>query len=255
MRSSRRSGARALGAGVLAGAVAFAGLFVLHSRRPSALPRPACRRRPGGRRSSRRSRGATTLALVWLRRFVLARYAAALAVAAIIAGWALAQQPLLLPHLTIRQAAAGHDTLVAVIVAVVAGAVDPLPLACAALPLVLGGTLDTHLAPAIATPSPSALVTASGTDITPRIAGAAFIAAIGFLTVADAAWAHAVGVALPARVRDRRVHRTHPRPDCREARRLTAAPALQWTRSRPCRRGSPAGRVCAYSSLLAAAGR
>ena len=51
--------------------------------------------------------GAGTLALVWLRRYEAARYSAAIAVAAIVAGWALAQQPVLLPGLTVSEAAAG----------------------------------------------------------------------------------------------------------------------------------------------------
>ena len=42
--------------------------------------------------------GVATLALVAARgRYELARYSAALAVAAVIAGWALAQRPVLLP--------------------------------------------------------------------------------------------------------------------------------------------------------------
>ena len=52
---------------------------------------------------------------------------AALAVAAIVAGWALAQQPLILPRLTVAQAAAPHNTLVLVVVAVVAGAAILFP--------------------------------------------------------------------------------------------------------------------------------
>jgi len=51
-----------------------------------------------------------------------ARYSAALAVAAVVAGWALAQQPQILPGLTVSQAAASHATLVAVVIAVLAGA-------------------------------------------------------------------------------------------------------------------------------------
>jgi hypothetical protein len=71
--------------------------------------------------------GIVTLALVWRRRYEPARYTAALAVAAIIAGWAVAQNPVFLHGLTVRQAAAGHDTLVAVVVAVLAGAVLLFP--------------------------------------------------------------------------------------------------------------------------------
>jgi cytochrome d ubiquinol oxidase subunit II len=60
--------------------------------------------------------------------------------------------------------------------------------------LVLGGTLDPHSTPALTMPSPSALLSVSKAGFAARIAGAAFIAAIGFLTLADAPWAHALGV-------------------------------------------------------------
>ena len=55
--------------------------------------------------------GIATLALVRSWRYEAARYSAGVAVAAIIAGWALAQQPTFLPGLTIEQAAAGDATL------------------------------------------------------------------------------------------------------------------------------------------------
>ena len=61
------------------------------------------------------------------RRYEPARYSAALAVAAITAGWALARWPTILPNLTVHQAAAGHDTLVCLIVAVVGGAIILFP--------------------------------------------------------------------------------------------------------------------------------
>ena len=50
--------------------------------------------------------GVAALALVWAGHYEPARYSAAAAVAAIIAGWALAQRPTFLPGLTIQQAAA-----------------------------------------------------------------------------------------------------------------------------------------------------
>jgi cytochrome bd ubiquinol oxidase subunit II len=185
--------ARALGSGLLAGAIALAGLFVVRSD-----AHPLYHGLIDGDGASAvivsGVAGVATLALVWSRRFMLARYSAAVAVAAIIAGWALAQQPLLLPHLTIHQAAAGHDTLVAVIVAVIAGGVILFPSLGLLFRLVLGGALDAHDVPAAPTPSASALLTAANAGIATRISAAAFIAAIGFLTVADAAWAHAVGV-------------------------------------------------------------
>lgn len=61
--------------------------------------------------------GVTALALVWNRRYDLARIGAAAAVAAVVAGWAVAQAPELLPGaLTVQEAAAPTVTLVAVLV-------------------------------------------------------------------------------------------------------------------------------------------
>lgn len=85
--------------------------------------------------------GTATLALVWLGRFELARYCAALAVAAIVAGWALAQSPQLLPGLTARQAAAPHDTQVAVLVAILGGGAILLPSLITLFRLQIGGRL------------------------------------------------------------------------------------------------------------------
>jgi cytochrome d ubiquinol oxidase subunit II len=82
--------------------------------------------------------GCATLALVWLRRYEASRYTAALAVAAMIAGWALAQSPVFLEGLTVREAAAGRETLVAVVVAVLAGAVILFPSLALLFGFVLG---------------------------------------------------------------------------------------------------------------------
>src|SRR5207302_2077807 len=81
--------------------------------------------------------GVAALALVYRRRFEAARYAAAVAVAAIIVGWALARWPTILPGLSVDQAAAGHDTLVWVVVAVLGGGAILLP----SLGLLFGLTL------------------------------------------------------------------------------------------------------------------
>jgi cytochrome bd ubiquinol oxidase subunit II len=139
--------------------------------------------------------GLATLALVWPRRYEPARYSAALAVAAIVAGWALAQAPTLLRGLTIEQAAASDDTLVAVIVAVVAGAVLLFPSLALLFGLVLRGTLD-HAQPATRpVRAGRMLLTASTPGLLARLAGACLVAGIGFTTVANAGWAHAIGVA------------------------------------------------------------
>ncbi|HWH95846.1 MAG TPA: cytochrome d ubiquinol oxidase subunit II, partial [Baekduia sp.] len=131
---------RALGAGVVAGALAAGGLLVLHddARRiydglltGDGLPALVVSALAG----------LATLALVVGRRYEPARYSAALAVAAIVVGWALAQAPTLLPGLTIHEAAASHDTLVAVVIAVAAGGLVVFPSLALLFRLTLVGTL------------------------------------------------------------------------------------------------------------------
>ena len=87
--------------------------------------------------------GLATLLLCWWYRFGLARVTAALAVAAVVVGWAAGQAPRLLPGLTVVQAAAGRSTLVALIVAVVCGAVVLVPSLGLLFTLFLRGRLDT----------------------------------------------------------------------------------------------------------------
>ena len=98
------------------------------------------------------------------------------------------------PGFTVHQAAAAHDTVVVVVVAVLAGGLLLFPSLALLFRLVLAGTLDSHAATMAATPSPSALLDASRAGIGARIAAGALLAAIGFLTLADSGWAHAIGV-------------------------------------------------------------
>jgi cytochrome d ubiquinol oxidase subunit II len=133
---------RALAAGVVAGALALAGLLVVR-----ADARPLWNGLTSGAGLAMvclcALAGIVTLALVWHSWFAPARATAALAVAAVIAGWAVAQQPRLLPGLTISQAAAGRATLIATIVAVGAGAVVLVPSLALLYGLLLRGRLDT----------------------------------------------------------------------------------------------------------------
>ncbi len=142
--------------------------------------------------------GLATLALVARERFEPARYSAALAVAAVIAGWALAQRPVLLKGLTVQQAAAPHDTLVLVVVAVLGGGLLLFPSLALLFRLVLAGRLD-HGEPAGEdggrAPGLGELLAASRVGLLVRAAGACLLAGFGFLTVAEAGWAHAIGVA------------------------------------------------------------
>ena len=139
--------------------------------------------------------GIGTLVLVAQRRFELARFSAALAVAGIIGGWALAQRPLLLPGLTVHQAAAPHDTLVAVVVAVLAGALILGPSLALLFRLVLGGAFEGYSASSEAVALGAGdVIRASSAGLLARAAGALLLAGVGFLTIADAGWAHAIGV-------------------------------------------------------------
>jgi cytochrome d ubiquinol oxidase subunit II len=185
--------ARALLAGLLAGALAVAGLAVLHSD-ASVLYRRLVHGAGLAALIVSGASGIAAVALVWRRRYEPARYAAALAVSAIIAGWAIAQSPTILPGLTVSQAAAPHDTLVLVVVAVLAGAAILFPSLAVLFGLVLHGRFD---------PGPRRMhtdrrrfrpVAPSRSRLLARSALAGAIAAIGLLAVADAPWLHAVGV-------------------------------------------------------------
>jgi cytochrome d ubiquinol oxidase subunit II len=132
------------------------------------------------------------LALVYTRRFQAARFCAAAAVAAIIAGWALARWPTILPRFTVYQAAAGHDTLVWVTVAVLAGATILFP----SLGLLFRLTLTGRFQAQETTPTelPAAAIHGFAPRLVVRAAVALLIAGVGLLNVADASWTHAMGV-------------------------------------------------------------
>jgi hypothetical protein len=142
---------------------------------------------------------------VFLGRFGPARVSAALAVAAVIAGWAAAQSPLLLPGLTVTEAAAGRSTLIATIVGVAVGAVVLVPSLAVLYSLVLRGRLDTavvsdSMAVAAGGAAGSGEVRGGGAGgRSPRVSLAAgfavvtVVAGAGLLVFADPAWAHAIG--------------------------------------------------------------
>jgi cytochrome d ubiquinol oxidase subunit II len=184
---------RALGAGVVAGAVAVAGIFVVdadnHELFHSLLTGRAL---PAVIVSA--LAGTATIALVYRRRYEPARYSAAVAVAAIVAGWALARWPTILPGLTVDQAAAGHDTMVAIVVAVLAGGAIVLPSLALLFRLTLTGRFGVA-----ETPGPAADPRGQGRPriaarLLVRAAAACLIAGFGLLSVAEASWAHAIGV-------------------------------------------------------------
>jgi cytochrome bd ubiquinol oxidase subunit II len=133
--------ARALGAGVVTGAVAFGTLLVVRS---DARPLYDGLTSGAGLVALIASgiAGVATLWLIWARRYGLARWSAAAAVAAITVGWALAQDPYLLPgELTLEQAAASDATLTALVVSILLGFVILVPSLAYLYRLVLQGKL------------------------------------------------------------------------------------------------------------------
>ncbi|HEX7289759.1 MAG TPA: cytochrome d ubiquinol oxidase subunit II [Conexibacter sp.] len=186
---------RALTAGVVAGGLAVAGLFVVRAEARGLFDELVGDALPALIVSG--LAGVATLALVWARRYEAARYSAALAVAAVVAGWAVAQAPVLLPGLTVSEAAAGHDVLVAVLVSLAAGALLLAPSLALLFTLTLRGRLgyegDGAEAPA-APVGPVRALSASRAGLLARVSLACLLLTLGFLTVADAGWAHAIGV-------------------------------------------------------------
>lgn len=188
--------ARALIAGAVAGAVAIAGLAVLHADAHRVFERLVAGPGLVGLVVSVLG-GIATITLVTVRRFEQARISAALAVVGLILGWALAQQPVLLAHLTIRQAAATEATLITLLVAIAMGAVILFPSLGLLFGLLLRGRFDLggDRADTRSLGARSGLLSASRGGLCARLALATLLGGTGLLTIAEAPWAHGVGVA------------------------------------------------------------
>jgi cytochrome bd ubiquinol oxidase subunit II len=139
--------ARALGAAVVAGAVAIGALAVL---------REDARSLYDGLTSgwglvlviASAIAGLVTLSLVWTRRYGPARFTSAAAVGCVVLGWAVAQSPDLLPgELTLDEAAAADSTLVAMLISVGLGLLVLVPALMYLYRLVLQGRLDQEFEP------------------------------------------------------------------------------------------------------------
>ncbi len=187
---------RALAAGLAAGGLALAGLIVVHGNAHSLYS--------GLVHGTALIVlilsvlvGTATLALDFTRRFELARYTAAVAVALVVADWLFARYPTLLPGLTIRHAAASHDTMVTLVVAVLAGGAILFPALGLLFTLTLRGRLGQGGAPTAAQDAASGRPLQSlgaRPALDARVAVALLIVGIGMLNVASAGWAHAIGV-------------------------------------------------------------
>ncbi|HYZ36612.1 MAG TPA: cytochrome d ubiquinol oxidase subunit II [Pseudonocardiaceae bacterium] len=121
---------RALVTGLVLGAVALGGIAVLHADAPQLFDGLTHRALPLVISSG--IAGVASLLLVLRRRYLLVRITAALAVTAVVWGWALAQYPYLLPpparaNITIAAGAANPDVLWATLIALAAGAALLIP--------------------------------------------------------------------------------------------------------------------------------
>jgi cytochrome bd ubiquinol oxidase subunit II len=183
--------ARALVAALLAGAIAFGGLFIVKANDHSLFHSLLSGRALSGVIASALA-GLLALGLVERRKFEAARYLAAVAVAAIIAGWALARWPTILPGLTVYQAAAGHDALVWVVASVLCGGAIVFPSLALLFRLALRGRFRAPEQAAIDTPPRAPSQFKRG--LLARSAIACLIAGFALLTVAERSWEHALGV-------------------------------------------------------------
>jgi hypothetical protein len=93
--------------------------------------------------------------------------------------------------LTVDQAASGHDTLVTLVVAVLAGGAIIFPALVLLFRLVLAAQFEQ---PGRLQTAPTALGHRLRSGLLGRVAVACAVVGFGLTTVADTAWAHAVGV-------------------------------------------------------------
>jgi len=132
---------RALVTGVVAGALALAGLLVVRHDAHE-ISHGLTHGWGLGAVIVSALAGGVTMLLVWMRRYGPARATAAAAVGAVLVGWVLAQRPDVLPGLSIQQAAAGRSTLIALVIATAIGAVLLIPSLVILYGLLLRGHFD-----------------------------------------------------------------------------------------------------------------
>jgi cytochrome d ubiquinol oxidase subunit II len=140
--------------------------------------------------------GVATLGLLVARRLEPARVVSVVAVAAVIAGWALAQRPQLLPGLTIDQAAAGRATLVAVLVGLAVGSLILIPSLALLFRMVLIGTFDPSAAEGVQMLARPAALPARDPGRSTALCVVGLAAGALVLVVGDAAWSIAIGAGL-----------------------------------------------------------
>jgi cytochrome d ubiquinol oxidase subunit II len=138
--------------------------------------------------------GAATLVLVARWHLDAARVSAAVAVAAVVGGWALAQNPVLLPGLTVQEAAAPDNVLVLLVVAILLGGLILFPSLGLLFRLVLRGSFSAEPKVERAAPLAGSTGGLAAALTATRLAGACFVIGAAFLVLGDSGWPHAIGV-------------------------------------------------------------
>ena len=139
--------ARALGAAIVAGGLAVAGLPIVSSDAPDLFDGLTS---GAGLALAMLSgiAGVVTIGLVWSRRFGPARLSAGAAVGSMLIAMGVAMRPDFLPgELTFQEAAAGDPTLIATLISVAVGLCLIVPSLLYLFRLTLSGTLDEPLKP------------------------------------------------------------------------------------------------------------
>ncbi|MBF8191771.1 cytochrome d ubiquinol oxidase subunit II [Nonomuraea sp. K274] len=117
---------RALGCGIVVGALSAAGLLVLRADAPALFTELTTGRAMPLLLLSVAA-GLASLALLWNRSYLAVRLTAALAVTGLLWGWGVGQYPTLLPGVMLREAAATSTVLAATLGALAVGALLLLP--------------------------------------------------------------------------------------------------------------------------------
>ena len=139
--------------------------------------------------------GLVTIALLWTRRFGLARLTSAAAVGAILVGLRSPSRPDFLPgQLTFEDAAAGDATLIALLVAVVIAVAILVPSLAFLYRLVLTVSLDPEFHPIGASDAGEPPMKYAGPRLSPR----SCIAAVGGVTLflASVTWLEVTGATM-----------------------------------------------------------
>jgi cytochrome d ubiquinol oxidase subunit II len=186
---------RAMYAAVVAGGVAIAGLFVVREDAPRLWH--GLTTWPGVAAVAISAlAGIAALALVATRRLEPARVLSAVAVAAVIAGWALAQRPELLPGLTVDEAAAPRATLVATLVGLAVGALILVPSLALLFRMVIHGDFDAPVEEGRWESAPATSSSWADSQRATPLCLVGLVAGALVLVVGDAGWSIAIGVSL-----------------------------------------------------------